>query len=58
MAQALGVRINALRKRGRRVVVLGDLNIAPAPIDSCEPGTLSLISCKQLKDASLAGKDV
>ncbi len=36
--QALEVRINALRKRGRRVILTGDLNISPDFIDSCEPG--------------------
>lgn len=36
--QALGTRIAALRSRGRRIVVVGDLNISPDHIDSCEPG--------------------
>ena len=39
--QALEVRVNALRKRGRRVILTGDLNISPDFIDSCEPGGTS-----------------
>ena len=38
LIQALDTRMAALRARGRRVVLVGDLNISPAPIDSCEPG--------------------
>ncbi len=30
--------MEALRAAGRAVVLLGDLNISPAPIDSCDPG--------------------
>ena len=58
--QALEVRINALRKRGRRIVVTGDLNIAPAHIDSCEPGEIYIIHCsveanlKQRASAAIA----
>ena len=32
--------MEALRQRGRRVVLVGDLNISPAHIDSCEPGAI------------------
>lgn len=39
--QALEVRVTALRQRGRRVVIAGDLNISPAPIDCCDPGDTS-----------------
>ena len=36
--QALETRMEALRKRGRRIILLGDLNIAPQPVDQCEAG--------------------
>ena len=36
--QALFMRMEALRSRGRNIVLVGDLNIAPAGIDSCDPG--------------------
>lgn len=39
-AQALLVRINALREAGRAVILLGDLNISLATIDSCDPGNV------------------
>ena len=32
--------MEALRALGRRVILLGDLNISPAPLDSCEAGNL------------------
>ena len=38
LVQALDTRMAALRAMGRRVILVGDLNISPAPIDSCEPG--------------------
>ncbi len=31
-------RVEALRAASRAVVLLGDLNISLAPIDSCDPG--------------------
>ena len=31
--------MEAFRLQGRRVVLVGDLNIAPAPIDTCDSGT-------------------
>lgn len=31
--------MEAYRREGRRVVLVGDLNIAPAAIDTCDPGT-------------------
>ena len=34
------VRISALRDAGRAVVLLGDLNISLATIDSCDPGNV------------------
>ena len=37
--QVLFMHMDALRAMGRRVVLVGDLNIAPAAIDSCDPGT-------------------
>ena len=33
------MRMDALRSYGRRVVLVGDYNIAPSAIDSCDPGT-------------------
>lgn len=36
--QALLMRIVALREVGRAVILLGDLNISLATIDSCDPG--------------------
>ena len=39
-AQALLLRIATLRAAGRAVILLGDLNISLAPIDSCDPGPL------------------
>ena len=33
------MRMDALRQSGRSVVLVGDFNIAPAPIDSCDPGS-------------------
>ena len=41
--QALDTRMAALRALGRRVILVGDLNISPAPLDSCEPGELFII---------------
>lgn len=41
--QALKIRMEALRARGREIILLGDLNISPAPLDSCEPGFSSLL---------------
>lgn len=41
--QALKIRMEALRARGREIILLGDLNISPAPLDSCEPGFTSLL---------------
>lgn len=32
------MRVEALRAAGHSVILLGDLNISPAPIDSCDPG--------------------
>ncbi len=32
------MRIHALREAGRAVILLGDLNISLATIDSCDPG--------------------
>lgn len=37
--QVLFMRMDELRQQGRRTVLVGDLNIAPAPVDSCDPGT-------------------
>ena len=34
------VRISALREAGRAVILLGDLNISLATIDSCDPGNM------------------
>ena len=33
------MRMDALRSQGHKVVLVGDYNIAPAAIDSCDPGT-------------------
>ena len=35
--QALQARVDELRAAGRRVFVVGDLNISPHLIDSCDP---------------------
>ncbi|KAK9791349.1 hypothetical protein WJX73_004407 [Symbiochloris irregularis] len=37
--KVLFMRMEALRAQGRRVVLVGDFNIAPAAVDSCDPGT-------------------
>eukprot|EP00884_Botryococcus_braunii_P005410 jgi/Botrbrau1/14870/Bobra.0298s0004.1 len=36
--EVLQVRVEAMRAAGRRVVLMGDFNISPAPIDSCDSG--------------------
>lgn len=36
--QVLKLRLAALRGAGRRVIMMGDFNISPAPIDSCDAG--------------------
>ncbi|KAK3267629.1 hypothetical protein CYMTET_23829, partial [Cymbomonas tetramitiformis] len=36
--KALFCRCEALLVEGREVVLVGDLNIAPRPIDTCSPG--------------------
>lgn len=37
MGQALELRVRSLQGEGRHVVVVGDFNISPKPIDHCEP---------------------
>ncbi|KAK9827629.1 hypothetical protein WJX81_000675 [Elliptochloris bilobata] len=39
--EALEYRMQALRAAGRRVILLGDLNIAPSPLDHCDPGPVA-----------------
>ena len=39
--QALQLRMEACLAAGRAVILLGDLNICPQPIDSCDPGDLA-----------------
>ncbi len=38
--QALQCRMEACLAAGRAVILVGDLNICPQPIDSCDPGDL------------------
>ena len=49
--QALQLRWEDYLLRGRAVVAVGDFNIAPAPLDSCDPGPevggLLLLFCAQ-----------
>ena len=37
--QVVHLRVQKLQQQGRCVVVVGDLNISPAPMDSCCSGT-------------------
>ncbi len=52
--QALQLRWEDFLQRGRAVVVVGDLNICPAPIDSCDPepnvsgSTFDFTRCERL----------
>ncbi|KAL0047212.1 hypothetical protein WJX82_009612 [Trebouxia sp. C0006] len=39
--QALQCRMEACLAAGRAVILVGDLNICPQPIDSCDPGDVS-----------------
>ena len=39
--QALQCRMEACLAAGRSVILVGDLNICPQPIDSCDPGDVS-----------------
>lgn len=40
LRQGLLHRLQVLRAAGRCIILLGDLNISPAPIDSCDPGPI------------------
>lgn len=46
MLQGLLHRIQALRASGRCVILLGDLNISLAPIDSCDPGPIDAFTSR------------
>ncbi len=47
LMQALLARISALREAGRAVILLGDLNISLATIDSCDPGNVEEFNSRQ-----------
>ncbi|XP_002964512.2 DNA-(apurinic or apyrimidinic site) lyase 2 [Selaginella moellendorffii] len=36
--KVLQCRLESILKQGRRIIIVGDLNISPYPIDSCDPG--------------------
>ncbi len=47
LMQALLARISSLREAGRAVILLGDLNISLATIDSCDPGSVEDFNSRQ-----------
>ena len=44
---ALQARWDELARRGRAVIVVGDLNICAAPLDTCEPKSVRRRACEQ-----------